>query len=193
MPAAMFILLGCQLIGEVVRAAFHLPIPGPVIGMFLLAAGLAWRQRGAASVGPERARPGYLRMKGRGRMAGTRPAMTDGYRPGQPRCDSSHGETALERVSDVTPLERVSHATPLERTADALISHMGLLFVPAGVGVIAEVGLLRTQWFPILAALVGSTMLSLMVTGLVMHWVGRAGEARATPVRMGQAKLEARS
>jgi putative effector of murein hydrolase LrgA (UPF0299 family) len=146
MPAAMFILLGCQLIGEVVRAAFHLPIPGPVIGMFLLAAGLAWRQRGGAG----------------------------------------------DKVVGMLP-ERAADATPLERISDALISHMGLLFVPAGVGVIAEVGLLRTQWFPILAALLGSTILSLMVTGLVMHWVGRATEARSAPMRIGQAKLEARS
>jgi holin-like protein len=146
MPAAIFILLGCQLAGEVVRAAFHLPIPGPVIGMFLLAAGLAWRQRGGA------------------------------------------GD---ERVGMSS--ERVSQAAPLERVSDALISHMGLLFVPAGVGVIAEAGVLRTQWFPILAALVGSTILSLMVTGLVMHWVSRAAESRAARPRIGHAKLEARS
>jgi putative effector of murein hydrolase LrgA (UPF0299 family) len=50
---------------------------------------------------------------------------------------------------------------------------MGLLFVPAGVGIIAEAGLLREQWLPIVAGLIGSTILSLAVTGLVMHWTTR--------------------
>jgi hypothetical protein len=29
---------------------------------------------------------------------------------------------------------------------------------------------LRAEWLPILAGLIGSTVLSLAVTGLVMHW-----------------------
>ena len=62
----------------------------------------------------------------------------------------------------------------LGETAEALISHMGLLFVPAGVGVIAEAGLLREEWLPIMAGLIGSTILSLAVTGLVMHWTTRS-------------------
>jgi holin-like protein len=61
----------------------------------------------------------------------------------------------------------------LGETAETLISHMGLLFVPAGVGVIAEAGLLREEWLPIVAGLIGSTILSLAVTGLVMHWTTR--------------------
>jgi holin-like protein len=61
----------------------------------------------------------------------------------------------------------------LGETAETLISHMGLLFVPAGVGVIAEAGLLREEWLPILAGLIGSTILSLAVTGLAMHWTMR--------------------
>jgi len=63
--------------------------------------------------------------------------------------------------------------TALGETAETLISHMGLLFVPAGVGVIAEAGLLREEWLPIVAGLIGSTILSLAVTGLVMHWATR--------------------
>ncbi|MGY2939505.1 putative effector of murein hydrolase LrgA (UPF0299 family) [Bradyrhizobium sp. GM6.1] len=55
----------------------------------------------------------------------------------------------------------------LERTAETLIRHMGLLFVPAGVGLIAEIAVLRSQWLPIVAGLIGSTLLSLAVTGLV--------------------------
>lgn len=65
----------------------------------------------------------------------------------------------------------------LDRAADVLISHMGLLFVPAGVGIIAEAGLLQQQWLSIVAALLGSTVLSIAVTGLVMYWVTRWSEA----------------
>lgn len=118
---AFLCLIGCQLLGEIVREAAHLPVPGPVIGMFLLAAALAFG----------------------GRKAGGR----------------------------VPPA--------LDRTAAALIGHMGLLFVPAGVGIIAEADLLQAEWLPILAALIGSTLLSIAVTGMVMHWSMRgAGTAK---------------
>lgn len=54
----------------------------------------------------------------------------------------------------------------LEQTSEALIRHMGLLFVPAGVGLIAKMQVLRSEW--IAAGLIGSTLLSLAVTGLVI-------------------------
>tara|TARA_R110001583_G_scaffold38472_6_gene124344 strand:+ start:1142 stop:1489 length:348 start_codon:yes stop_codon:yes gene_type:complete len=43
MLAGFLTLLGCQLIGEVLQRAFNLPLPGPVIGMLLLFAGLCVR------------------------------------------------------------------------------------------------------------------------------------------------------
>lgn len=69
----------------------------------------------------------------------------------------------------------------LEQTAETLIRHMGLLFVPAGVGLIAEIGVLRSEWLPIAVGLIGSTLLSLAVTGLVMHWSIRRSAARRSP------------
>ncbi len=69
----------------------------------------------------------------------------------------------------------------LEQTAETLIRHMGLLFVPAGVGLIAEIGVLRSEWLPIAVGLIGSTLLSLAVTGLVMHWSIRRRAARRSP------------
>ncbi|MGD0109328.1 MAG: CidA/LrgA family protein [Rhodopila sp.] len=67
--------------------------------------------------------------------------------------------------------------------ANGLIANMGLLFVPAGVGIIAELDVLRREWLPILAGLVVSTVLGLVVTGLVMHHVSRIAAAgrRAVP------------
>ena len=123
MLVAVLVLLGCQLIGEAARDALALPVPGPVVGMFLLAIVLARR--------------------------GTRP--------------------------DAVP-------AALGAMADTLISHMGLLFVPAGVGIVAEAPLLDQQWVPILAALVGSTVLSLGVTGIVMHRVVRSRNRRSRDV-----------
>jgi len=122
MPAAFALLITCQLAGELVRAALHLPLPGPVIGMLLLTALLI--RRGVAEEG------------------------------------------ALSRVTD------------------GLIGNMGLLFVPAGVGIIAQLGLLRQNWLPILVGLVVSTIAGLVVTGLVMHRVSQAREQKREPAAL---------
>lgn len=114
MIAAILVLLLCEIAGDLLRQMLALAVPGPVIGMSILAVVLAWREEG----------------------------------PPPKWC-----------VTDT-----------LKRTAEGLIRHMGLLFVPAGVGLIAEIDVLRREWLPIAASLVGSTLLSLVVTGLVMHW-----------------------
>ena len=51
---------------------------------------------------------------------------------------------------------------------DALMSHLSLLFVPAGVGVMTHLSLLEAQWFPISLSLIISTLLTIAVTGLAM-------------------------
>jgi putative effector of murein hydrolase LrgA (UPF0299 family) len=51
---------------------------------------------------------------------------------------------------------------------------MGLLFVPAGVGVMANAGPILTQLLPIVVAIVGSSLAGLIVTGVVMQrMIGR--------------------
>src|SRR3546814_13656699 len=40
---ALAALIGAQLLGELLRQLLHLPLPGPVIGMFLLVAALLLR------------------------------------------------------------------------------------------------------------------------------------------------------
>ena len=57
----------------------------------------------------------------------------------------------------------------LESTSSTLFEWLGLLFVPAGTGAIANIDLIGAQWFPIVVALTGSTILSLLTTGFVMH------------------------
>ncbi len=51
MIAAITSLLACQLLGEIVSQALHLPVPGPVLGMVLLAGLLVWRGRLSAELG----------------------------------------------------------------------------------------------------------------------------------------------
>lgn len=105
--SGILILLGFQLLGEVLHQVGRVPLPGPVIGMFLLLLFLLWKPQ------------------------------------------------ALSK--------------PLDSTARLLFELLGLLFVPAGVDVIANVDLLRAQWVPILVGLIGSTILSLVVTAYLMH------------------------
>jgi len=110
MIESLALILLCQLIGEVVTRLTHLPVPGPVIGMGLLFAGLVMRG------GPP--------------------------------------ET-------------------LEKTGTALLSHLSLLFVPAGVGIMLYLDLIAEQWLPILAALLVSTALTIAVTGWLMQRLAR--------------------
>lgn len=63
--------------------------------------------------------------------------------------------------------------TDLERTANGLLSHLSLLFVPAGVGVIVHLERIRADWLPIAVALVGSTVLTIAVTAVVFRLVSR--------------------
>lgn len=123
-PFAFLVLLGFQLLGEIVRSATSLPLPGPVIGMFLLTATLVLRRRDGQETSPI-------------------------------------AETGLASV------------------ADSLIRNMGLLFVPAGVGIMAETRMLEREWMPILAGVVGSTILGVIATGVVMRRAMR-GALRAS-------------
>ena len=109
------VLLGCQLIGEVLVRASGVPVPGPVVGMVLLFVGLM--VRGGVPEG-------------------------------------------------------------LQQTAGGVLGYLSLLFVPAGVGVMAHLKLLRAEWDALLVALVGSTVATIAVTALVMTALRRLGSGR---------------
>jgi holin-like protein len=113
---SFLVLLVAQFAGEALHRVLHLPLPGPVLGMALLAAALLLRKRE-----PDAA---------------------------------------------------------LVETSNALLAWFGLLFIPAGAGVVANLGLLRASWLPILVALVASTLLTAAVSALVM----RALQRRTAPV-----------
>ena len=107
---AITLLLVFQLAGEAIVLFFTLPVPGPVIGMALLFAALAWRG------GPPVA---------------------------------------------------------LRETAQNLLQHLSLLFVPAGVGVMLHFQRMADEWLPIVIALVASTFITIAVTALVLRALAR--------------------
>ena len=119
MLRAIAALLVCQLAGETITRGLALPVPGPVLGLVILLAGLA-AAAGRGLVTPEQ----------------------------------------IER-------------TELGKLAGALLGTIGLLFVPAGVGVVQQLDRLATHGPALLATLVGSTILALVVTVLVFRAIQR--------------------
>jgi holin-like protein len=120
MIRALALLLVCQLAGEICSRALGLPVPGPVIGLALLAAG----------------------------------AMV-------------HARITGAATSEI-------EKTDLGVTASALIGSLGLLFVPAGVGIVQQLPLIGNYALAIFAALLVSTVLTLLVTVYVFIFVKRA-------------------
>ncbi|MGP9822471.1 CidA/LrgA family protein [Salinarimonas sp. NSM] len=61
----------------------------------------------------------------------------------------------------------------VEPTADALLRHLSLLFVPAGVGVLQHLDLLRAELVGLVAVLVVSTLVTMAVTAGVFALLAR--------------------
>lgn len=111
MIRALAILLVCQLLGETLVRFFVLPVPGPVVGLVILALALIALRK-------------------------DRPAVKE-----------------------------------VELTSDTILGTLGILFVPAGVGVIQQLGLLGELWFQIIVTLVLSTALAMLATVGTFLWV----------------------
>jgi len=58
-------------------------------------------------------------------------------------------------------------------TAQGLLKYLGLLFVPAGVGVISELQALRENALAIAVAIPVSSLAALLVTGMMMNFLLR--------------------
>ena len=110
MLSAITLLLLFQLVGEAIAILFALPVPGPVIGMAMLFAALAW-----------------------------------------------HGGPSGE----------------LRETAQNLLQHLSLLFVPAGVGVMLHFQRMADEWLPILVALFASTFITIAISALLLRALTR--------------------
>ncbi|MBV0910833.1 CidA/LrgA family protein [Anianabacter salinae] len=110
MIAHIAILLAFQLVGEVIRTALGLTIPGPVIGMALFFAALL----------------------------------------------------LVPRLAD-----------SIRATAQGLLAHLSLLFVPAGVGIVGHLDRLGSDGLALFAAILGSTTLAIVVGVLTFVGVAR--------------------
>ncbi|MBK9130485.1 MAG: CidA/LrgA family protein [Gammaproteobacteria bacterium] len=81
----------------------------------------------------------------------------------------------------LTLMIRGGAPAPLEGTAGALLGHLSLLFVPAGVGVLVHFRRIGAEWMSIGVALVLSTLITLAVTALVMRLMMRKSVRGGTP------------
>ena len=69
---------------------------------------------------------------------------------------------------------------PVAACANFLLSHLSLLFVPVGVGVMTHLGLIGQYGVRMLLVIVLSTWIGLAAAALALHWARRRGDA---PIR----------
>ena len=63
--------------------------------------------------------------------------------------------------------------TGLRHSAEGLLRYLGLLYIPAGVGLMNHLPLLQREGLGLLLALVVSTAVALLTTALTMKWLSR--------------------
>ena len=61
----------------------------------------------------------------------------------------------------------------IEELSTFLLNHLALFFVPAGVGLITVLGLLKETWFILLIISITTTILVLIVTAFVVQQIRR--------------------
>ena len=71
--------------------------------------------------------------------------------------------------------------TRLGGVADALLANFGLLFVPAGVGVMLHAALLADWWAPLLVAVIASTAATMALAAGLFVWLRRRWPGGSTP------------
>jgi putative effector of murein hydrolase LrgA (UPF0299 family) len=60
-------------------------------------------------------------------------------------------------------------------TSRKLLGYLGLLFVPAGAGIVTRLPMIGAHWLPIVIAVVGSTIITMVITALAMRGLDRLG------------------
>ncbi|MEN8178103.1 MAG: CidA/LrgA family protein [Pseudomonadota bacterium] len=73
----------------------------------------------------------------------------------------------------LTLLWRGSSSASLDTSSTALLSHLSLLFVPAGVGMMVHLDQITHEWLPITITLLLSTVITMMTTAAIMLAVSR--------------------
>ena len=63
----------------------------------------------------------------------------------------------------------------IHATSRKLLAYLGLLFVPASAGVVTRLPMIGAHWLPIVIAVVGSTIITMVITAVVMRGLERLG------------------
>ena len=84
------------------------------------------------------------------------------------------GSRCRRGLRDPPPRGRGRVPAALGTLADNVLGFLGMLFVPAGVGVLAYLDLFRTQAIPIAAAVLGGTVVTLGTTAIAADRIARA-------------------
>jgi len=73
----------------------------------------------------------------------------------------------------LTLLMRRRSTESLDSASTALLSHLSLLFVPAGVGMVVHFDRIANEWLPISVALLLSTVMTMAATAAIMQGTRR--------------------
>jgi holin-like protein len=63
----------------------------------------------------------------------------------------------------------------IHATSRKFLAYLGLLFVPAGAGVVTRLPMVGAHWLPIVIAVVGSTIITMVITAVVMRGLEHLG------------------
>jgi holin-like protein len=77
-------------------------------------------------------------------------------------------------------IARKGASAELRNTSHALLGYLSLLFVPAAVGIMPHLSLLRAQWLPVVVALMVSTFLGMATAALVVQAINRLARTLQT-------------
>jgi holin-like protein len=80
----------------------------------------------------------------------------------------------------LTLLVRGSAPESVRETAQGILQHLSLLFVPAGVGVMIHFTRVFNEWLPILVSLVISTILTIVVTAVTLRFLLRVNRGKVS-------------
>jgi holin-like protein len=78
-------------------------------------------------------------------------------------------------------LARAPVAKEMDATADTLLKHLSLLFVPAGVGVVQHLALLGHEGLRLILVVVLATVITLAVTALTFEYLARFMQVDEVP------------
>jgi len=85
----------------------------------------------------------------------------------------------------VTLMARRRISLPFANTTRGLLDNLGLLYVPAGAGLISQIDRISGHWLALIATVLISTVLTLVVTAwtmkLMMKWTGKLPPEGAPP------------